>query len=230
MLQALTSHKVPIRSLSSVYHGRRHEVVLGILQRFLFFLFLFSVKKRASKSFASHPDNMKKSWVNCNSKTVLEPSENLSHWAKPNTKSGEMRVYMKKQSLNVTCLWSFGLEERLRWKLLTDCYRIWQRYECSGEHRERGFMLLLRLFLQEPIRWSQERPGDAGWGERAVRKPSLWCQMKDEKSSLYQNPPGSSSLAPLKNKSLNLRGKDNKIVIGESWWQLLPAWRKEQEK
>lgn len=69
--------------------------------------------------------------------------------------------------------------------------------------------------------------GKTGGGEEElgeiVRKPSLWHQLEEEKSSLHQNPPDSFCLAPLKNKILNPRGKDNKIVIRESWWQLLPS-------
>lgn len=100
-----------------------------------------------------------------------------------------MGVYMEKQSLSVYLFWASIAYDHLgwkkdRWKLLMGCYRTGRRYGRSGEHRERDFTLLLRLFLQEPTKCSQGRLGTT------VRKPSLWGQLEEGKSSLYQNTPG----------------------------------------
>lgn len=59
MLQALTSHKVPIPSLFSVYRGRHHEVVLGVLQKKLLFFFFLS-EKESIREVCPHPDNEEK--------------------------------------------------------------------------------------------------------------------------------------------------------------------------
>ena len=70
MLQALTSHNVP-GALVILHHGRHHEVVLGVLQRFIDFL----SAEESIKEVCSHAHS-KNGLVNCNSKTILDPSEN----------------------------------------------------------------------------------------------------------------------------------------------------------